>query len=817
MRLYLQGAGLAALALAISQPAFAADAATSAPAPAATTETASSGAAGLAEIIVTATKRETSLQETPIAIDVVGADAIEDRHVESLFNLADGSVPALRVATFEARQSALTIGIRGIVPFDQNQTARDMGVGVYIDGVYLGRTQGLNAALFDVQRIEVARGPQGTLFGRNAEGGAVSIVTKAPTGEFGGRMSAGFGNYGSYSGEIHQDLPAFGNLAIKLDGVVQHQDATTKNPLEGQAGWNQYHRVGGRLQGLWKPTSTFSADFSIDYADDENTPFFSQLVSYNPYGKRVRTLAEITAVAAAPAGTINPLAPLMKVRTDRQKVADIGAIQQVSEDKTGGATLALKWKATDNLELRSITAYRSVATNQWDNSGIESRSVFAPNSNFGRYSLSDLYQNQFSQEFQAVGDFGPTIEYAAGLYYFKENVKESAATPFTNVWNADGTNYTLRSQTGTFGTGAITSANQGWQHGTRFMQRASRANAESYAVFGQGTWTPVAPLHLTLGGRWTKDKRDGVLYTVAGKATNFPFTFDDSRFDPMATVAYDLTSDVHAYAKYATGYRAGGANSRSQTFQAFGPEEVKSYELGLKSTFLDRRLVVNIAAYHMDRDNTQIDFDNVDTTPGSPTLGAHTEETRNAKGTSKINGIELDTSFRLSENWSVGGSYAWTDVKVPAAPFPFTGNPDVPLGTPFPVNVVYTPKHAASAYIDFEAPTVGGMTFRAHLDAAYASPQYSFQTEFADVSPTGKLVQHVAAKGDRSFIVNGRIALADINLKNNGPSGTIALWARNLLNDDSIYRISVANRGTIGDYANFNPPRTFGIEASIRY
>ena len=136
----------------------------------------------LESVIITATKRETNLQTTPVAVSVVGAQATEDRHVESLLNLSDG-LPSLRVATFEARQSALTIGIRGIVPFDANQTARDQGVGVYIDGVYLGRQQGLNAALFDVERIEVLRGPQGTLFGRNAEGAssAASAISTPTT------------------------------------------------------------------------------------------------------------------------------------------------------------------------------------------------------------------------------------------------------------------------------------------------------------------------------------------------------------------------------------------------------------------------------------------------------------------------------------------------------------------------------------------------------------------------------------------------------------------------------------------------------------
>jgi len=222
-------------------------AANAAPAPANAGDAESPDASALTDIVVTATKRETNLQSTPIAINVIGNETIKDRHVQSLLDLADGGVPSLRVATFEARQSALTVGIRGIVPFDQNQTARDTGVGVYIDGVYLARSQGLNAALFDVERIEVLKGPQGTLFGRNTEGGAVSIVTKDPSGEFGGRFIAGVGNFGSHNFEGHVDLPSFGNVAIKLDGIEQHQDPTVRNPLAGQTGWNQYERVGGRI------------------------------------------------------------------------------------------------------------------------------------------------------------------------------------------------------------------------------------------------------------------------------------------------------------------------------------------------------------------------------------------------------------------------------------------------------------------------------------------------------------------------------------------------------------------------------------------
>jgi iron complex outermembrane recepter protein len=173
--------------------------------------------------------------------------------VQSLLDLADGGVPSLRIATFEARQSALTIGIRGIVPLDANQPAREQGVGIYIDGVYLGRQHGLNAALFDVERVEVLKGPQGTLFGRNTEGGALSIVGRAPTGEFGGRIEGGVGNLDGRNASIHLDLPRVAGFSVKLDGVYQHQGNVTDNPLAGQTGWGYFNRKGLRAAVRWQP------------------------------------------------------------------------------------------------------------------------------------------------------------------------------------------------------------------------------------------------------------------------------------------------------------------------------------------------------------------------------------------------------------------------------------------------------------------------------------------------------------------------------------------------------------------------------------
>ena len=508
---------VAALALALAMPAYAA-------------EVAATDDSGLGDIIVTATKRETNLQKTPIAINVISTEAIKERHVQSLYDLADGAVPSLRVATFEARQSALTVGIRGIVPLDANQPAREQGVGIYIDGVYLGRQHGLNAALFDVERIEVLKGPQGTLFGRNTEGGALSIVTKAPSGEFGGRASAGFGNYGAYNGEFHLDLPAFSGFSVKIDAVKQYQGATTTNPLPGETGWNYYDRQGGRLAVRWQPIDGLTDDFSVDVAEDKNSPFYSQLLNYNPNGCVAGAQSAVpgcflpgTAYTAL-TGTVKPLLPGVIVNgSSRMKVADIGVPQQPSIDKTHGFTNTLKYKVSPELELRSITAWRGVTATQWDNSGgahrvpvvtLTAACTAAAPCAFSRYSLADLRQNQFSQEFQAVGSIGP-VDYVAGLYYFNEHVSDDAATPnsrgavatLDGSGNVVGATYVAipycTASTPLFIGNAVNGCS---------IDRASEVRSKSYAAYGQATYNITDALHVTVGGRYTHDQKRGVLH-----------------------------------------------------------------------------------------------------------------------------------------------------------------------------------------------------------------------------------------------------------------------------------------------------------------
>ena len=243
----------------------------------------------LREIVVTAQKRSENLQETPIASSVLSGDQLTNRHAQSLLDLGDGAIPSLRVAPFFSRASALVMNIRGIgIMADSNQPARDQGVGVYIDGVYLGRAQGLGSALYDIASIEVLKGPQGTLFGRNTQGGAINIVTRKPTGEFGLRALAGIGNFGSYKGEMHLDLPEFQNISLKFDGLITRRNGTVDNPLAGAEDFNLYDKRGLHAEAVWKPADDFSAEYSFDIARDGSTPLYAQAVSLGSTGTLVR-------------------------------------------------------------------------------------------------------------------------------------------------------------------------------------------------------------------------------------------------------------------------------------------------------------------------------------------------------------------------------------------------------------------------------------------------------------------------------------------------------------------------------------------------
>lgn len=770
---------------------------------------------GLEEIIVTAQKRSENLQETPISISVLGNEDLANRHVQSLLDLGDGAVPSLRVAPFFSRPGALIINVRGVgVLSDSNQPARDQGVGVYVDGVYLGRAQGLASALFDVESIEVLKGPQGTLFGRNTEGGAVHIVTKRPSGEFKMNTTVSGGNYGGYKAETHVDLPEFSNVSFKFDGVVSHRDGFVKNPLPGASDFNAFDKHGFHIEALMHLTPDFSADVSYDNSYDATSTLYQQLISRG---------AGLPATATAPAIAPNVLAALNPLQPSRASVAVVGVPQQPSVGKTSGTRLGLDWEVSPDLTLKSITSYRNLNQNQYDNGSAtptlqQPATAANPTASFvgfqfGRYSLAPFRQNQFSEELQAIGEFD-RVKFAAGALYYKENVEDSAQAFNTNQFNdAAGTVSVLRQI----------------DFGAQVVQRASHVTTTSLGAYGQATYTPAIMediFHLTGGARYTHDKKLGSLFTVNGAPPVVPINGVNvtgpvkldaswSRVDPMINLAADVSHDVHVYGKWSTGYRSGGANSRSLNYAKFEPETVSMFEIGAKSEFWDRRARFNVAAYTGTYKSIQLDFSGLyeDVVNGVRVATTRTTtNTVNAPGTGKLKGVEVEFTVAPVEGLTLTASYNYNSVKIPNTvnPFPQTGG--VFITQPIPIYQVYTPETAASASVDYELP-MDSFTLRAHIDGNYDGGYYANYTD-TTYDPVTRAVRYAQPKGGSAVVYNARLAIGDIELGGSGSKLTVALWARNLFNEQHLfYKSGSPNAGVSGF---FNDPRTFGLEANIK-
>jgi len=786
--MHLQRHWRATTALALLAPACLPAMAHAADAPADLPGEAAGG--GLSEIIVTAEKRRTNLQETPISISVLGSDDMTNRHVTSLVDLGDGSIPSLKIAPFYSRNSALIVNIRGIgVLSDGNQPARDQGVGVYIDGVYLGRAQGLGTALFDIENIEVLKGPQGTLFGRNTEGGAVNIVTKKPSGEFHFNGTGGLGNFGSYKGEVHVDLPSFHDIALKIDGVVAHRDPLVKNPLSGADGFNQYDKRGLHVEALWKPSPDFSADYSFDTSRDESTSLYLNLI--------------------AP-GT-NRQAAVATIQPDRVGTANVGVPQQPSVGKVHGHRLTLEWNAAPGLTIKSISSYRKLEQGQFDNGSAatsmsNATGVFT-NVGFARYSLAQFRQNQRSQELQAIGDIG-RVKFVAGALYYREFVADNAQAFNTNTFtNAAGSTYTAANP----------------DPATQRIDRQSHVVTKSIGAFGQATWTPDLlddALHLTGGLRWTRDSKHGDLEIVNGAlpvnrngvAGEIPLDASWSRVDPMINLAVDLSRDVHLYGKWSTGYKSGGANSRSQEYDAFNPETVSIFEIGAKTEFFDHHARFNIAAYAGTYKDIQVDFSRPYELGGVRQTRT-TTSTINAPGTGGLHGVEAELTVNPVAGLTLSGSAAYQYVRIPATVNPYPNANGVISTVAVPIYQTYTPKFSASGAVDYELP-LNGFTIRAHLDGNYDDGFYSNVSDPVYIGP-GNAANVYQPKGEKAFIVNSRIAVADIAVGQGDAKVTFAFWARNVFNEQHLFYKALSPTSGLNGF--FNEPRTLGGEMNVRF
>lgn len=505
----------------------------------------------LEEITTTAQKREQSLQETPIAISVLTQEQMQLQGFNELGAILKGAIPSLHVIPMGNSPSNLALSIRGNTVKDTSEVLREASVGIYLDGVYIARSQGMGVELIDLERIEVLRGPQGSLFGRNAVGGAVNLISKKPTGEFGINQAVTLGRFNELRSVTRINFPEISGVRAKLDYIHSERNGWVNNTASGEEDYTAYNKDGGRFSLSWQASDVLSFDYSYDQSNIEAAQnyyqFYVDRLGY--FGEERKRLTE----TRLPATDLSPTVSKLK-----------------------GHTLTASWSLTEQVLFKSISSYRDLKDDN-DNNFL---GVLYYNG-FGE--VSTTKQNQYTQELQLIGT-QEKFEWVTGLYYLKEDVDRTSVAKFTlDIF-------------GDFG--------QPFDPPIYDTPKVISAEAESQAVYGQITWNVNKNLDLTLGGRYTEDERD---------ATRFISSLDSAKqdsdnFDTTAILNYHWNENISTYLKWSTAYKAGGVNTRSASFAPFGEEQATTSELGIKSEFLDRRARLNLAIFNAHYEDLQMDF-----------------------------------------------------------------------------------------------------------------------------------------------------------------------------------------------------------------
>jgi iron complex outermembrane receptor protein len=742
-------------------------------------------AGGIEEVVVTAQRREQSLQDVPLSVTAVSAADLVARGVTKLADLQPGSVPGLFVGQFAGTPSVLAINMRGVGLSDPSQGTVELPVPVYIDGVYLGRGQGLGLELIEPERIEILRGPQGQLFGRNAEGGVVQFVSRKPSGEFGVSASASFGNYSDHRYRLAIDLPEANGFSAQLSAIKSEHDAYTKITPAGVYASQTDHGLldakGYRAAIRYKNDGGFTADYSYDNSDTTDS---QPALTWESIGIPVNGL---WTAFGTPASTDYPSTVPTPVFNTPFKV------------KTSGHALTLTWPLSDAITLKSITSYRKASRNGAGTltgalpAGLTANATFTLARFFYPNATEVLDQDQTSQEFQFVGGWD-NFDLTAGGFYFKEKVDDQRRSFLTG----DAFQFPLAVFSPNVGFCAAT-----WPAPCLVGDNRQRAESTSYGLYAQGSFRPASlddRLEIDLGLRYTNDKKDALRYFVLGvPSTNIPAKFKASRVDPALTVSYKWTDNVNAYFRYAVGYRAGGVNVRSPSFTSFDVEENEAFELGLKTLLANRRVQLNVALFANKIKGEQL------TIQERPTTNPSLTNTINSPIDKKVKGVEAELIWRASDALSVGANFAFMDSdKFYTIANPFGGN------APTRFYQVFTPENSASLFLDANKPlSVGRLAF--HTDYSYTS----------DMSNTpGAIVQTVfntpgyTRPRDGSSQLAARLSWQDIKMGNGALE--VALWGKNLTDDSSIiYGFDGCALGT-GFCAYRAVPRMYGLELRFK-
>ena len=759
----------------------------------------------LEEVIVTAQKREETLQDAPIAISALNEAALEQRGITGLGDLMAGAIPTLKIAPFPNNPATLIISMRGVGVANAGQITRDGGVGIYVDGVYMGRAQGLGIDMVDLARIEVLRGPQGTLYGRNTIGGAVNMVPQKPTGEFGLKQTFDYSSdYDQFKSITHVNLPSMGGVNSKFSYLTSEHDGYVENPSSGRShrdNYNAFDKQGFRIALNWEVSDSIVVDYTYDQSESDVTQNYFQLKStgrlttYSGDSGLIPSFADIGAFIGN-AGTGAYLANLRPFPKDPKGFNDTARASyhlRPNVVEAEGHALHVAWDINENLTLKSITSFREMDQEGGANYG----GVFGIGLASGEDGTT-IDQEQFSQEFQFIGSaMDGKLEYVGGLYYYSEDVEEDSKVTHVGVQLAMTPLAVSFNPAVLFAPGGIAPfpVTIGGKlvtldHPVPLANNArfSQSEVESWAVYGQARYQVNDQLGVTVGLRYTNDEKEMSREALAYGLQEV--SVSDSNVDPMITLDYDWSDGLNTYLRWASAYKAGGVSISSNTFGKFDKEIAETIELGLKSTFWESRARLNVAVFSTVYEDMQLDF-------SDPTNIRVTETFNTSNGDVDIAGAELEFTIIPIDGLTLGIDYTYLDWKLGLQP-----NPLSTTGAFEEFHRPQAPRHSGTISMDyvFEPMSIGTLAFHADVISTgefYYSPLNNYRHDSRD-------------------LLNARLTLSDIPIGNDNGSFKLAVWGKNLTDEEYVvYSITDAGTGSISDA--YGEPRTVGISLSYEY
>ncbi|MBV1687307.1 TonB-dependent receptor [Novosphingobium sp. G106] len=798
---------------------------------------------GIEEIVVTAQKREQSIQDVPVAVTALNPETLKVNRVVNVMDL-NGLAPGLTARQNPGSLGSPSYSMRGVFA-SASVPAQDRQISSYLDGVYIGGARGAVFDLPDLERIEVLRGPQGTLFGRNATAGAVSIVTRDPKGEFGARQEVTVGNYAQLRTRTTIDTPQMGIFSAYVTYVHDERRGDTRNLGAGTTFDRQKSVTGFGVSQSPKwlgsknaenvfaaaklaPNDDFSLTYKFDYSHANNTPEARVPIAINPADPTLVGGLFAAVIAAQPAGGGRfgavPLFP------DYQRPSAVNnAWTMPGFAKSSGHNLTLNWRATDHLSFKNVASYRTAETVGLSTimglSGLEYTQAAKDFYNAPRAFLGGA---SYAQIFDSAVPFAQRGQEPVGSYFMGyEGQSYGKYHQFSNELQANYQSELLTLTVGGiyFQSHELSSGIPNAPANLLFAPigtvlplggniQKTVQDTKSYAGYAQAEVHITPEFDLTAGARLTHDDKwnsftnggtyDPTLNSITGSSVTIR-TFKKTKPTFSVGANYKIKPDVLVYGKFSTAYLSGGSSGAV----SFEPETVASWEAGLKSEWLNRRLRLNLALWQATYKHSQAaqSGQNVKI-PACGVNGVAAQCTPYGvvvidNGTINAKGIEAEAVVVPVEGLTFGGSFSYTDTKW-KSPSPF-------LAQGFPVAPSSLPKYTGGINGQYVTPPLfGDATMLFRLDAVYTgkyrnSPYTDIATRLPALAPY--------AYTPATWILNGRVALRDIDV--GGVKGQVAVWARNLT--DNKNPLSVLIFGSSEVNANYQPARTFGADFTVEF